>query len=174
MQATSGGVLNQIPDCYVTIAGDTFIMTSLPEISDSKSAAYNDEAIIGRSFPMKTFSHSENRSIGVTFHFYVVSQNDIPKNIAAMRAIQSACYPRDGQGGAPFIPPPVCQLKCGAMLGADELCVILRNYSVKFPTDVAWDEQYYCPYKFDVETTWEVVYESNDLPGQSRIFTSGM
>jgi hypothetical protein len=59
------------------------------------------------------------------------------------------------------------------LLGAEPLCVVLRNYTVKFPTDVAWDENFYCPYKFDVETTWEAVYKSSDLPGQERIFTSG-
>ena len=173
MKATEGPVLVELEECWVEIEGKRITMKSLPEISDSKSAAYNDEPIIGRSFPMKTYSHSENRSINVTFHFYIVHQRDIQENIAALRAIQSACYPRKGQGGAPFIPPPVCRLKCGAMLGSEPLCVVLRNYTYRGPTDVAWDEDYYCPWKFDVETTWEVVYKSTDLPGQERIFQSG-
>jgi hypothetical protein len=53
------------------------------------------------------------------------------------------------------------------------LCVVLRRYSVKLPTDVAWDEETYCPYKFDLETEWEVVYTSSDLPGAERIFSTG-
>lgn len=173
MKATEGPLLVEIENCWVEISGRKIVMKSLPEISDSKSAAYNDEPVIGRSFPLKTFSHSENRSISFTFHFYVIHRDDIPENILNLRAIQSACYPRSGTGGAPFIPPPVCKLKCGAMLGSEPLCVVLRNYSLKIPTDVAWDEQYYCPWKFDVDTTWEVVYKSSELPGHERIFQSG-
>jgi hypothetical protein len=49
------------------------------------------------------------------------------------------------------------------------LCVVLKQYSVSFPTDVIWDEQTYLPYKFDVDLTWEVVYSNDTLPGQDQI-----
>ena len=65
----------------------------------------------------------------------------------------------------------------------DELCVILKNYSVKFPTDVSWLNENsnfgqsgygnFTPMKFDVETTWDVVYASSELPGQERIYALG-
>ena len=57
-------------------------MNNLPEISDGKSAAYNDEPIMGRAFPLKTYSHSENRSISMTLHFYAIKKADLqdPKN----------------------------------------------------------------------------------------------
>ena len=51
--------------------------------------------------------------------------------------------------------------------------MILKSYSVKFPTDIAWDESTLLPYKFDVDTSWDVVYKSMDLPGQERIFQTG-
>ena len=108
-------------------------------------------------------------------HFIVSKPSDVAENLQKLRAIQSAVYPRDGANGAPFIPPPVCRIKCGSLLSAQgEVCVILKQYSVKFPTEVAWNENYFTPMKFDVDTTWEVVYASSDLPGQERIFGLGV
>lgn len=171
-----GGELIDIENCYIFVPGrGKIVMHSLPDITDSKSASYNDEPIIGRSFPLKTFSHSENRSIGMQVHFYVRKRADIGINIWNLRALESALYPRGTESGinAPFIPPPVCKIKCGSLLADDELCVILKSCSVKFPTDVPWDEEYLVPYKFDVDLSWEVVYRTSQLPGQSRILISG-
>ena len=112
----------------------------------------------------------------MTFHFYAVTQTDFVENNANLRALQSCVYPRDGDessGNMPYKPPVVCRLRCGSLLADDELCVILTSYSVKFPTDVAWDETTYYPYKFDVDTTWEVVYSSVNLPGADKIMSSG-
>lgn len=173
MKATNGPLLVELEECWVEIEGRRIVLKSLPEISDSKSVVYNDEPVIGRASPPKTYSHSENRTINVTFHFYVIEDIDIQENILNLRAIQSACYPRSSAGGAPFLPPPICRLKFGAMLGSEPLCVVLKNYSVRFPTDVPFDEEYYCPWRFDLETSWDVVYKSTDLPGQERIFRSG-
>ena len=171
---TPAGDLINIEDCGIFIPNYGIIrLHSLPDISDSKSASYADEPIIGRSFPLKTYSHSENRQVNMTLHLFVRKQGDISDNLLVLRAIESAVYPREGSNGAPFIPPPVCQIKCGELLASEPLCVILKSYSVKFPTDVAWDEDTYVPYKFDIETTWEVVYKSSDLPGQSRILSIG-
>lgn len=171
-----GGKLVDITDkCHISIPNFGMIhINNLPDISDSKSAAYNDEPIIGRSFPLKTFSHSENRSISMQLHFFITHPNDVFENIAYLRAIQSAVYPRDtGVSGAPYTPPVVCQIKCGKLLGEDPLCVVLKQYSVKFPTDVAWDTEDLVPWKFDVDTTWEVVYQTTDLPGAERILQVG-
>lgn len=178
MRATQrgSGALQELPDCYVNIPGaTTILLKSLPEIGDTKNATYNDEFVIGRSFPLKTYAHSDNRSITMTLQFYTVGDGDIAENLTYLRAIESACYPREGTGGAPFIPPPVCQLKCGQLLGSSEICAVLRSYSVRFPTDVPWDvnQGTYLPYKFSVETSWEVVYETANLPGQERIFNGG-
>lgn len=193
MRATKpNGALLPIPDCYIKIPVTTSIsemggtdrtfengekihkieMRILPDISDAKSANYNDEPIIGRSSPMKTYSHSENRTINWTAHFIICEEIDKKRNFYELRAIQSVVYPRD-ENIQPFAPPPVCSIKCGWMLGKDELCVVLRSYSVKYPVDVPWDEEYLMPYKFSVDMQWDVVYESGDkrrLPGQEKIY----
>ena len=170
-----GGQPQILKNCFIRIPNaDTIRMKALPDISDSKSASYNDESIIGRSFPLKTYSHSENRAISMQLHFFIAEEADIQTNLRYLRALESAVYPQDDNSGAPFIPPPVCRIRCGSLLAAyGELCAILKSYSVKFPTDVAWDESSYLPYKFDVDTSWEVVYRSTNLPGQSRIFRYG-
>lgn len=172
----SGQLIN-LRDCYIFVPNyGTIYLNNLPDISDGKGAAYNDETPIGRSFPLKTYSHSDNRTISMQLHFYVGKQADVVDNLSYLRAIESAVYPRDQVGGAanaPFVPPPICRIKCGRLLANEELCCVLKTYSVKFPTDVAWDEDFYTPYKFDVDTSWDVVYKSSDLPGQGRILNSG-
>ena len=193
MKATNqSSNLRVIKDCYVDIPINVYadfisqnspfkskdyriFINNLPDITDTKSASYSDTTVIGRSSPIKTYSQSDNRSISIQFHFFATQEFDLNKNISDLRAIQSATYPREGDGGAPFIPPPVCKLKCGSLLSDNELCVILKNYSVKYPTDVTWAQvgEYYFPIKFDVDTTWDVVYASAVLPGQSRIFELG-
>lgn len=181
-----GGALIPIENCYIIIpcegcggqyaSGGEFklIFKTLPDISDSKTASYNDETVIGRASPLKTYAQSDNRTISASLHMVVSDPGDVEYNLAAMRAIQSAVYPRKGVNGAPFVPPPICRIKCGKLLSeGEELCVILKSYTVKFPTEIAWDESTFAPYKFDIETQWDVVYKSADLPGQERIFSSG-
>ena len=175
----NGGPLTPISNCWIKVpmqSGGThdIVMDNLPDISDSKSASYNDEPIIGRSQPLKTYSHSDNRSISIQIHLFVTSADDVQGNLQHLRALESAVYPRDNMGNAPFYPPPVCQIQCGYLLGEYPLCVVLKQYSVKFPTDVAWDEDFYTPWKFDIDTTWDVVYSSTDLPGQDRILNYGV
>lgn len=173
---SNSAILNIIQGCYITIPGGaagggevTINFDYLPEISDSKGSKYNEDPVPGRSSSLANWAYSEDRTISIQLHFYVIDQSDIDTNLKSLRAIESAVYPRDGQGGVSFRPPPVCQIKCGKLLGNDPLCVYLVNYSVKFPTDVAWDEKTLLPYKFDVDTTWRVTYKSSDLPGQDKI-----
>lgn len=175
-----GGSLININDCYIVIPhGNTrtkINLKILPEITDSKGATYNDEVIMGRSNPLKTFNSSENRSISMQLHFMATERNDFQRNLNALRLIESAVYPsRDvaSNTGAPFVPPPICNIKCGKILGEESLCAILLNYNVRFPTDVPWDESTLLPYKFDIDTSWNVVYRSTDLPGQERIISKG-
>lgn len=191
-----GGPLIRIEDCYLIIPNKNatgsgeegnnnswLIMGGgeakmyfrvLPDITDSKSASYNDEVVIGRSSPLKTYSQSDNRNISMVIHIVITEPSDIQLSLKALRIIQSAVYPRDGDNGAPFIPPPVCRLKCGKLFSeTGEVCVVLKQYSVKFPTEVSWDESTYVPFKFDIDTNWDVVYKSADLPGSERIFTLG-
>ena len=167
----STGILREIQNCYIDIPGfKRKLLNNLPEISDSKSAHYNAEGIIGRSSPLHTYSFSDTRTISVQFHLFVVILDDFPANRDFLRAIESCTYPRIGD---PYLPPVVCKLKCGQLLGDEDLCIVLQNYSVSFPTDVAWDDYYLMPYRFDISTNWWVVYSSPDLPDNTRIINSG-
>jgi hypothetical protein len=179
MKSTSNGTLNVIDDAYIKIplpnsGYRTIYFRSLPEISDSKQAVYNNEVVIGRSIPFYTYSHSGDRQIHIQLHFYVTDKVDMERNLKDLRVLQSAVYPRQGPQGVPYAPPPICLLRFKNLLAkSDSLCAILQSYSVKYPTDVVFDEITGCPYKFDVDTNWLSVYTSNDLPYQDRIITSG-
>ena len=167
------GNLIEIKNCWIYIPNfGKFTLRALPDVSDSKSAAYNDEPIIGRSFPLKTYSHSENRVISMQIHLFVLTKADAQFNLQILRALQSCTYPRDSDN-SPYLPPPVCRIQCGSLLSDNPLCVILKSYSVKYPIDVPWDEDNYTPWKFDIDTNWETVYKSSDLPGQERIIELG-
>jgi hypothetical protein len=168
------GSLNPINECKLEIpGGETIVLDNLPTISDTKSAQYNAESIIGRSSPLHTYHYSDTRVISISFHFFIVNKGDGAKNIDHLRAICSCSYPREGDSNSSFVPPPICKFKCGKLLAEEDLCVVLQSYNVRFPDDVAWDAETLCPYKFDVDTTWWVVYNSSDLPYMSRILRSG-
>lgn len=177
--------LAPIKNCYIELPGfGKVVMNNLPDLSDSKSASYSDQSIIGRSFPLKTFSHSENRSINWGLHLFVTKQADIggnlvpnqesiQGNLAIMRVLESCVYPRDS-GTGPYTPPLICKLFCGELLSRQgPICAVLKSYSVKFPSDVAWDEATLTPYKIDIDLSFDVVYSSSDLPGADRIVQFG-
>lgn len=176
MKATNNGTLAKIQKCTIKIPqAGTIVLNNLPDITDSKTAIYNSEAIIGRSTPLYTYSHSGDRSINMQLHFFVVDKGDANTNLSYIRWIQSAVYPRgESKSGSPFQPPVICEIKCGSLLANDEpLCCALQSYSVKFPTEVVWDENTFCPFRIDVDTSWIVVYSSDDLPDQARIYQTG-
>ena len=185
-KATSaGGGLVPLDKCYIRIpgfrsratnGGDKITFDILPDITDSKNASYNDATVIGRSNPIKTYSHSDNRVISMQMHFVITDHCDIQDNLAIMRALQSCVYPREGVSDSPYRPPPVCQIRCGELLakGDAELCVVLTSVQTKFQTDVAWDDETFCPYALDIDTTWHVVYTPTNLPGQERILEKGI
>jgi hypothetical protein len=90
------------------------------------------------------------------------------------------------QSNLPFSPPLIAKIKCGAVLGDYSQCVILENYSVKFPTDCPWAEvvddpnvstssvgRTYFPYKLEIDLTFKAVYDAGTLPGSERIITEG-
>jgi hypothetical protein len=174
----SRGDLVQIPDCEFIIPGinvqlsggpGRIIFNNLPDISDSKGASYNDETVPGRSYPIKTFSHGENRSFTLNFNLYTLKRGDEDLNLRTIRALQSCVYPRDGNGSLPYLPPTICRFKCGKILSKNFLCVVVTNYSLKFPTDVAWDQNSYLPYRVEVSLNLDVVFPSIELPGQEKI-----
>jgi len=193
MKATTAGRLNVIPDCYIIIPlrgapnNGKIELRALPDISDSKQANYNHQDIIGRSAPLYTYSHSADRQIGMALHFHIIQPGDAFRNLQTLRLIQAAVYPREGSNGAPYRPPVICRIRCGDLLSTreePEVCVILTQYSVKFPTEVAWENVrgtsssggatgQYCPYKFDIDTSWTVVYTNPELPFANKILQTG-
>lgn len=169
MHATEvGGRLKPIPDCYIKIGGEVIYFDNLPDLSDSKSASYNDESVIGRAAPIKTYANSDNRSISCAINLFIQAPGDAEKNLRTLRVIQSAVYPRTG-GGAPYFPPTVCQIKCGKLLSNQPLCCVLKDYSVKYPTDVPWDEATLCPYRLEISLSLEAVYAGSSLPNDQLI-----
>lgn len=167
------GSLRPIEKCYLFIPNyGKMTLNNLPDISDSKSAVYNEESVIGRSSPIHTYSFSGSRQISINFHFFIIEPGDAGRNLEKLRALQSCVYPREN-GDVPYIPPVVCTFRCGDILATQDICLIMENYSFSAPTEVAWDEETLCPYKFDVNTSWKVVYTSNELPFQSRIIQTG-
>lgn len=192
MKATElTGTLRDLSDCYISfpriklpaansdpggvgppaVREVKIYMNILPDISDQKSAGYADEPAIGRSFPFKTFTNGENRTIGWTAHFVATKETDFELFLGYIRAIQSAVYPMEDGGGAPFAPPPIARLRCGKLLSRDsEVCAVLKSYDIKYDPSVPWDERTYLPYKFDISMSFEVVYNQTNLPGSETIF----
>ena len=187
MKATfAGGQLRKIDNCYIEILGTRIISRIIPDISDTKSATYTSEAGMGRSMPFKNYTNSDDRVIGWTAHYVVAQKEDIEFFLKEIKLIQSAVYPRmlvkeTAIVGttAPFAPPPICKLSCGALLQRGKpvgikgetafVHAVMKSYSIKYDTSVPWDEKYLLPYKFDIDMNFEVVYDQSELPGQERI-----
>lgn len=173
MKSTLNSKLIELENCYIIVGTTKIIMNILPDIQDGKGANYSDENAIGRSNPYKTFSYSENRAIGWTCHFLVTDEGSLKKILDNLRTLESAVYPSAGSGGVPYQPPPVCKLRCGDLLGSSEICAVMKSYSVKFDTQVPWDEKSYLPYKLDVDLQFDVVYNQSSLPNSEKILKDG-
>ena len=178
----NSGRLAVLSKCKIITPCGTICLRILPDISDSKAANYTPENAIGRSNPLLTYAYSEPRMITTELHFMTTVTADINDNWRSIRIIQSLVYPGTAtiNGGAPFTPPPVVKFICGNLLSTtatspgqpDGLCLILKSYNIRYPTNVAWDEQTYLPYQFSISCNWEVVYACKNLPSNNCV--SGM
>lgn len=184
MKATdSGGLLRQIKKCGIKFGSQgTIYSRILPDISDQKSASYTDETGIGRSMPFKSYQNSDNRTIGWTAHYIVTQPDDINNFLYEIKLIQSAVYPRQGDGTTPFKPPIICELSCGRLLDAydkgtssstnsKKVYAVMKSYNIKYDTSVPWDETTLLPYKFDIDMQFEVLHDQSDLPNSDKIIT---
>jgi len=186
------GRLNVIDNCFIFVqgagrigagpekgklddSGKTIKMNIVPDISDSKSASYQAENGIGRAAPFTVFAHSELRTINWTCHF-VLHANEAANAVSsasdlidAIRTFQSALYPTTSDGK----PPPICKLRCGSLLGEEDVCAVLKSYNVKYDTTVPWDPITLIPYKVDIDLTFDVIYDQSNLPIQSKILQFG-
>jgi len=156
--------------CYITVGASTIPLNILPEISDRKSATYNDENIMGASFPIKTFGHGDNRTLSISVQFYADVESNLLTNANYCRLLQSAVYPRNQtNNGLPFMPPPICKFKCSGLISACELNVIIKSYSLKLLRDTPWHDTLMIPYFFTMDLELDVVNDSSMLPGQEKI-----
>ena len=182
---TATGILKDIPDCYIQVGNlQPIYMYVMPDIGDGHGSTYQTQNGIGRSMPSYTFSYGDARSISWTIHLYADSQERLLSNLQILRTLEAATYPRTATDlQIPFVPPWICKLKCGEVLGSIdyEIQAVLKSYNVKFPVDVQWAEPFAIngvkygaiPYKFDIDCQFEVVYAAGSLPGAERIIRYG-
>lgn len=163
MKATLlGGKLKNIDDIYIEINGEYIYAYILPDISDSKSASYADENSIGRTTPFKNYSFSENRVISWTHHWIIDVDQRVDQILKEIRLLQSLVYPT--KEILPYAPPNIAHIKAGNILDEEDLCCVLKSYSVKYATDVPWynksSSSVSIPYKVDMDLNFEVVYDN--------------
>ena len=157
-------------NCSIVTPCGVICLKILPDITDSKSANYTNEVATGRSSPIVNYGYSEARMISTELHFMVTTSQDINDNWFALKTIQSLVYPQPPSANltAPYIPPPVVRFICGQLMdGTNGLCLVLKSYSVRYPTEVAWDVDTFLPYKFSISCQWEVVYACSNLPSNT-------
>lgn len=167
------GALQELVKCYISTPWGQIRLRILPEVTDSKGASYSSEGIQGRSNPLINFNHSEANNINTELTFIVTECDDIHTNLTYLAWIKSLVYPGGPSGGAPYVPPPISKFVCGRLFGDNGLCVILKNYSIRYPTDVPWDIETYLPYKVTASCQWEVVYSCRTLPTSTMIKNIG-
>lgn len=151
---------------------ETIDFYALPELNTSKTSEFANENIIGRSFPIKSYVSSGDRTIGLKCPFFAQRKEDIAKNWKILRLLESTVYPDDDTTVFAYIPPPICLVRVGYLLTAENngfLSVVIRSVTPSYPTDVAWDESTYLPYAFEIDLQMEVIFANNRLPGQNRI-----
>jgi len=174
MNATdrSGRLKPISPKCFIQVGSTPPIyFNNLPDLSDSKGANYESTPVIGRATPIVAYANSEIRNISCSINLFVQDQSDCKKNLAILRTLQSAVYPMKGEFGVPFFPPPLCKIQCGSLLSEKPICCIMKECSVKFPTDVPWDAETLCPYRLEISMTLEQVFASQNLPNSNLILS---
>lgn len=156
--------------CMIFTPCGNICLKILPEITDSKGATYVAESTPGRTTPLMTYAHSDARTINTELHFMVTKANDIIENMGYLRILQNLVYPGNDSIVAPYTPPPVVRFVCGSLMdGRQGLCLIMKNYSVRYPTEVAWDAATFLPYRFSVSCSWEVIYACSKIPSNQCI-----
>lgn len=187
--ATESGSYNltPLPECWIELPASSFrdpetgqseivlkdqkiLLYSLPELTDAKEAMYSDQTIQGRSSPVKTYSNSSNRTIGMIIHLYVTTKEDIKRNLSIIRGISALVHPEYNNT---YLPPRVAKMKCGKLLSNSPISVVLRSYNITYETNIQWfwdeDLETYMPLHVSIPTQWDVVYDWRKLPGHADV-----
>jgi hypothetical protein len=108
-------------------------------IRDSKVAVYNDIAIVGRSSPVKNYSHSGARMISFTLQFFVYPEAGMDNlDTAALTQKIDLCRSLVVPDYDGFIikPPPRCIVQIGKSLGFLGVC---KSVNVSYSGASPWD-----------------------------------
>jgi len=133
------------------IGGNTIKFQFMPEdVSDSKSANYNETEIMARSMPLMGWSSSGARQLSFTLQFYKTASYEPLDTCNELRAL---CY---GNYNGQVAPPPVCIVQIGRvrMKGVMTQCDI----TYKHPWWTAAGEEK--PMYSEVSVTFAEVHET--------------
>lgn len=84
-------------DCYIAVNGMCIWFPCYPEsVSDSNSASYSSENILGRSEPFQYYTGSGPRTVSVGFEFHTDMCGDVNYIYKIADVVESACYPNYG------------------------------------------------------------------------------
>lgn len=108
-------------------------------VRDGKMAIYNDIAIIGRSSPVKNYSHSSARTINFTLQFFaspeaglgMITPLLIKTRVDACRALVVPDY-----SGFIIKPPPRCIVHLGFSMAFLGVC---KSVNVSYSNSSPWD-----------------------------------
>lgn len=84
-------------DCYIVVNGIGMWFPCYPEsVSDSNSASYSSENILGRSEPFQYYTGSGPRTVSVDFEMHTDMCGDVNYVYKITDLVESACYPNYG------------------------------------------------------------------------------
>lgn len=115
----------------------------LPDnISESKAAIYGDIITIGRSTPIKTYSHSASKNLNFTLKFFAnPEKGDMSMTPKVIKERVDFCYSLlypDYSAGFVLKPPPKCLIRIGDQITFAGICkTVTSNYNLEGP--VPWD-----------------------------------
>lgn len=142
------------------MGGTTIKFQFMPEdISDNKSANYNETEILARSHPLMGYSSSGARQLSFTLQFYKTGTFDPLDVTLKLRAL---CY---AQYADNVSPPPVCIVAIGKI----KMKGVMMNCDItyKHPWDVDEDSPMYA----EVSLTFS---EVNEVPWSYAEVAAGL
>jgi hypothetical protein len=152
--------------------GETFQLSSLPELTWRKEASYNTQSIIGRASPVVSYSSSKSKTLEIVLHMHSPTHQDLLNNLKATHYLAAALHPRYENT---YAPPPICTLNCGVGSPSPNnspftfLRFIMTSMSQTFASDSVWDETLMVPRMWDTQISGEVIYNYSSLPGASSV-----